>query len=89
MSLLKNKQNNQKLFFSQQYINNTFKNENFYLKEEPILEKSAFELKNYYKSNNFINDIMKEEKFNMINEIKQLNKSIHKSQNNNNDIDDE
>ena len=76
MSNSKIKQNKNKIYISQEEMNN-LQNNIFDLDDIPKLNKSTFELKNYYKSHNNINNIMKEEKFNMINEIKQLNESIH------------
>ena len=71
---------NKKVFTSQKNVN-TFNKDIFNIQELPQINKSTFELQNYYKSmNKKINDIMKEEKFNMINEIKQLNDSITESQ---------
>ena len=86
MSEIKNEQNNKKLFRSHVDIN-THQKDIFHLQEIPKINESSFELKNYYKSYNNITDIMNEKKFNIINEIKQLNESITKPPKNNIDED--
>ena len=77
---MSNSDENKKLFISHENIN-AVKNDEFLLKDIPSLNKSNFELKNYYKSTKNITDIMNEEKFNIINEIKELNDSVNKSRN--------
>ena len=89
MSNSNNKENDKKIFISHEDIN-TFQKDIFNFEDIPKINKSTFELSNYYKSKKNISDIMKEEKFNMINEIKQLNESIHESQKiNNKNIDED
>ena len=89
MSNPNNKENDKKISISHEDIN-TLQNNAFDFEDLPKINKSTFELNNYYKSKKNITDIMKEEKFNMINEIKQLNESIHESQKiNNNNIDED
>ena len=85
---IKNEQNNKKLSISQGNINSHPK-EIFQLEEKPKTKESTFELKNYYKSYNNITDIMNEKKFNIINEIKQLNESIEKPKSSKNKIDED
>ena len=81
MSNIKNKEPNENIYISHEDINK-YQNDILYLDDLPKINKSTFELKNYYKSKSNIIDIMKEEKFNMINDIKQSNESIHESREN-------
>ena len=81
MSNFNNKETSKNVYISHENIYN-FQNDFFYLDDLPKINKSTFELKHYYKSKNNIIDIMKEEKFNMINEIKQINESIHEPRKN-------
>ena len=83
-----NKNNNKKLFISHEN-NYNFQNEIFNFQEVSPINKSLFELKNYYKNTRNITDVMKEEKFNMINEIEKINDSQNIRINKSNNIDED
>ena len=82
------KNNNKKLFISHEN-NYNFQNEIFNFQEVSPINKSLFELKNYYKNTRNITDVMKEEKFNMINEIEKINDSQNIRINKSNNIDED